>query len=367
MLAPSIRVAKVKKRNSTAHPRMATFTPDGRLVLTASTDCTARLWNPDTGQCVTTMQHPAGVWSAVIDPASETILTVCEDGRAYLWNVQSGQQMTRMDWGPKGTPGSDRSVEFSPDGQRAVLAANDEAQVWDVRKGMRLATVKTTGARLRVVRFSPDGEHILTSAPTALVWEVATGKSVTPALDKRLGYWATLRFSPDGSHVLSGGEGLLTTIWDTRSGENVWPPLPANSELAWFSNGVRFSPEGGRIITGATDGTVRTWDLSPYQGSVADLKAITQVFSGRRIVGTTMIEPVEPEALQATFARIRLQRPEYFTASTNDVIAWHRRNAEDWARAGRDFAARWHANQLRLLTGDTSEFRTAGREQPPVR
>jgi hypothetical protein len=135
-----------------------TFSPDGRLVLTASTDYTPRLWNPDTGECVTTMRHPAGVWSAVIDLAGETILTVCEDGRAYLWNVRSGQQMTRMDWGPKGTPGSDRSTAFSPDGQRAVLAANDEAQVWDVRKGMRLTTVKSMGAGLRVVRFSPDGE-----------------------------------------------------------------------------------------------------------------------------------------------------------------------------------------------------------------
>ena len=102
---------------------------------------------------------------------------------------------------------------------------------------------------------------------------------------------------------------------------------------------------------------MRTWDLSPYQGSVADLKAIAQVLSGRKIVGTTIMEPVEPEAIQATFGQIRLQRPKYFTASTNDFIAWHRRESEDQARAGREFTARWHANQLKLLTGDTPEYR----------
>ena len=81
------------------------------------------------------------------------------------------------------------------------------------------------------------------------------------------------------------------------------------------------------------------------------------MLSGRRIVGTTIVEPVEPEALQATFAQIRRQRPEYFTTSTNDFIAWHRHEAEDGARAGRDFATRWHANQLKLLMAETPEFR----------
>ncbi|MBI2926923.1 MAG: protein kinase [Verrucomicrobia bacterium] len=245
----------------------ATFTPDGRLVLTASTDRTARLWNPDTGECVTTMEHSTGVRSAVIDSAGETILTVGEDGRAHLWNAQSGQQMTGMDLGTRVASLTDRLAEFSPDGQRAVLAADGETQVWNVRKGTRLTTVKTTGLGYVVVGFSPDGELILISgfddkaSRTAQVWEAATGEPVPPPLDKRLGWWGTLRFAPDGAHVLSGGERFVTTMWDARSGENVWPPVPANSQLAWFGNGVRFSPDGRMALIVSRSG-VQVWDLT---------------------------------------------------------------------------------------------------------
>jgi WD40 repeat protein len=188
--------------------------------------------------------------------------------------------------------------------------------------------------------WSLDSTKVVTvgkDEPSARVWDATNGRQLLPTMmHPRPAELPT--FSPDGRLILTvsrrdgaGAEDRLPDtvyVWDANTGSLAAPPLKQSAPI----QSAVFSPDGRRILTGGTDGAVRTRDLSPYQGSVADLKAIAQVLSGRRIVGTTMIGPVEPEALQATFSQIRFQRSEYFTSSTNDFIAWHRREAEGTGR-----------------------------------
>ena len=70
----------------------AVFSPDGRRVLTASDDNTARLWEAESGKLLATFQgHTDGVYSAVFSPDGRRVLTASGDKTARLWETESGK------------------------------------------------------------------------------------------------------------------------------------------------------------------------------------------------------------------------------------------------------------------------------------
>jgi len=68
--------------------RSAAFSPDGRLIVTASADRTARLWDAASGEEVRQLSgHSDWVWSAAFSPDGRLIVTASDDGTARLWFV----------------------------------------------------------------------------------------------------------------------------------------------------------------------------------------------------------------------------------------------------------------------------------------
>ena len=63
------------------------FSPDGRLLATASGDKTARLWNPATGKHLRTLTgHDSAVHGVAFSPDGRLLATASDDKTARLWN-----------------------------------------------------------------------------------------------------------------------------------------------------------------------------------------------------------------------------------------------------------------------------------------
>ena len=153
----------------------AAFSPDGQLVITASEDKTARLWNVETGKEITRRPWLWRLWYAVTD----------EDVPSPLQHEDVV-----------------KSAEFSPDGRRVLTVSGSRVQLWEAATGKKLTLITAYGARLLSAAFSPDGRRVVTTSfdATARLWDAETGKVL--AVIARHGNWvSSAAFSPDGREL----------------------------------------------------------------------------------------------------------------------------------------------------------------------
>ncbi|MBU0988431.1 MAG: hypothetical protein KKH68_14370, partial [Proteobacteria bacterium] len=110
--------------------RSANFSPDGKRIVTASDDHTARVWDAVTGKPLTDpMLHIESVTSASFSPDGKRIVTASWDRTARVWDAETGKPLTEPMLHKKAV----YSASFSPDGKRIVTASLDNtARVWDL-------------------------------------------------------------------------------------------------------------------------------------------------------------------------------------------------------------------------------------------
>ena len=113
------------------------FSPNGRLLLSASADNTVRLWNMRDGatkllteENPTILDHPCYT-SAVFSPDGSYVAASHRDGVVRIWSVHTGRLTKRMEahhsWA--------NSVAFVPDGKGLVSGGgggDGKLRYWDV-------------------------------------------------------------------------------------------------------------------------------------------------------------------------------------------------------------------------------------------
>ncbi|KIM21058.1 hypothetical protein M408DRAFT_53919, partial [Serendipita vermifera MAFF 305830] len=236
------------------------FSPDGRRIVSGSSDRTARVWNAETGELVTEplKGHADAVNSVGFSPDGKRILSGSSDRTIRVWDVETGEVVT----GPlKGHDGLVVSVKFSPDGRKIVSGSSDRTiRVCDAETG-KVVTGPLEGHSSPVlsVVFSFDGRRIISGSSdrTVRVWNADTGELIIGPLKGHADAVNSVDFSPDGRKIVSGSSDSTIRVWNTETGEIVAGPLKGHND--WVRS-VEFSPDGRRIASGSSDKTIRVWD-----------------------------------------------------------------------------------------------------------
>jgi len=233
----------------------ASFSPDGRRIVTSSRDKTARIWDARAGaQMLVLRGHTDAVLSARFSPDGKRIVTSSEDGTARVWDAATGAQLKLI----RGHSNAVISAGFSPDGRWIVTGSADKtARVWDSVTGAQHSVLRGHQDTVTGVSFSRDGKHIVTASAdkTAGVWDFATNRQIAVFR----GHEASVEsasFSPDGKHVATASDDKTVRIWYATTGRQL--ALLGNHEGA--VNSVMYSPDGTRLVTASEDKTARLWN-----------------------------------------------------------------------------------------------------------
>jgi WD40 repeat protein len=244
-------------RGHTGPVSTVAFSRDGKRVVTASGDNTARLWDAESGKEIAVLKgHTSLLWSAAFSPDGKRVVTASDDATARLWDVESGSEIAVL----KGHTSLLRSAAFSPDGKRVVTASDDyTARLWDA-KGLEEPTVLKGHERaVASAAFSPDGKRVVTASAdnTARLWNAASG-TATAVLEGHTNWVLSAAFSPNGKRVVTASADNTARLWDAATGtEDAVLQGHADAVLS-----AAFSPDGNRVVTASLDGTARLWDAA---------------------------------------------------------------------------------------------------------
>ncbi|MFG3091797.1 Hsp70 family protein [Streptomyces antibioticus] len=250
--------------------RNVTFSPDGNLIATTSTDTTVRVWNlaTRTGQATLT-GHTDAVWGVAFSPDGNLIATTGGDKTLRIWNLASGTCRVSR------TEHTDLGVAFSPDGRLLATAGTDATvRLLDLATGAPHATLTGHTDWVWGVAFSPDGTLLATTSDdkSVRIWNLATHTAVA-TLTGHTGRVQGVAFSPDGSLLATTGGDTTVRIWNVAT-------LTANATLSGHTEwvwGVAFSPDGTLLATSGDDATVRIWDVAAQTARAVLIHPSTRV------------------------------------------------------------------------------------------
>ena len=139
------------------------FSVDGRWIVTVGKNKSpgdARIWEADTGKKILG-ETGTDVRHAALSPDGRQLLTASSQGTAQLWEVPSG----RLAGPGLRHDGAVVHVAFSSDGQRLATASEDgTARIWQTSTGKQLGEPLRHEGRVVRVAFHPDGRLLLSVA-----------------------------------------------------------------------------------------------------------------------------------------------------------------------------------------------------------
>jgi WD40 repeat protein len=137
------------------------FSPDGRRLVTGSSDRTARVWRTATGkQEHVLVGHRRGVTAVAFGSDGRTIATASRDEDVRTWNAATGLPLRMF----RGHFGIVRDASLSRDGRWLVTAGPTTAGLWDAGSGARHLQLRGHDGALTTALFDPSGRTVVTAS-----------------------------------------------------------------------------------------------------------------------------------------------------------------------------------------------------------
>ncbi len=307
----------------------AAFTSDGRRLLTVDSNSVHRVLDVPAGRlALPEWKRPVGSIQSlfpapIFSQNGAYLAAVVESGTVGIHSLAEGGRTVLTITGEVGVV----ALAFSLDG-KMLATGNQKLQVrlWNAETGQPLSHHLSHEAELRALSFSADAGWLASASQDGVVkvWNTKTGTLATRTLlHPRAVVFA--RFSLDGRQLVTVSDDKQVRVWDWRAGKLLTAPLVHDT----YVKHAAFNPDSTRLVTIDDLFRAQIWDLVtgqqinlpgrkpeiptreifsasgewPWEPAkddrpTADLLALTQLLSGRRIDGESGLVPLDRHQLR---------------------------------------------------------------------
>lgn len=231
------------------------FSPDGKHLVTGSTNCEIIVWDTVYGQPEFKLgRHIDWIKSIKFSPDGNWIASGSDDHTVKIWDIAKRECRQTL----LGHSDYVNALDFSPDG-RVLATCDSKGQVllWDVNTGALVNRLQVCAHPIYCISFHASGNLIAVGgfAPEIYVLDIQTGQTVKTLSGHMLHVWA-LAFNTTGEILVSGSEDKTVKIWDLETGI-------CRHTLYGHTLGIRavaFATESELVASAGLDQTIRLWN-----------------------------------------------------------------------------------------------------------
>ncbi|KAI9570184.1 WD40-repeat-containing domain protein, partial [Boletus coccyginus] len=239
------------------------FLPNGRLV-SASNDCSIRLWNLDHVSEVILGSSNGPVFCLALFPDGKRLASGGLDRAINVWGVDV-QAVVDGPW--KGHTSSVRYLDISSDCRYLASGSFDHnVNVWATESGriVRDQAYLNGDGKINCVKFSKKDRRLLTGSGDGClrIWNWESGKLlVGPMKADEMPVWA-VAWSRDETQIFSGSSDGVLRRWHASAGHIIGEPVHAHKSIIYS---MSVSHNGGCLASASSDNTVKIWNVTTFE------------------------------------------------------------------------------------------------------
>ncbi|KAL8841094.1 MAG: hypothetical protein Q9176_003435 [Flavoplaca citrina] len=242
-----------------------TFSPTGTHLLSGSHDRFMKLWDTETGGCISRFQTPSKALPHVLrfHPSTDThaFLVGTSDKKIVQFDTRSGEMTQEYDHHLQAV----NTITFCDDNRRFITTSDDKSlRAWeyDIPVPIKYIAEPYMYPMIRAAAH-PNGKSVaFQSLDNQIVVYASTdrfrqNRKKSFRGHNNAGQAIDVDISPDGQFVVSGDSGGYVCFWDWKTCK-MWHKIKADEgpvvRVAWHPQ------ESSKLVTAGLEGTIKYWD-----------------------------------------------------------------------------------------------------------